>query len=177
MSYTTLTETYEALRPMGVPLERIHLYQNDTLYCPQTGPAAASRSHYFAGNATIDAANKLINAMRKPDGTYRSYEEIIVEGILTRYEGSYSTAGRYEKISENTGAGEGKCDQNFVAYITCVEVEEAIGEVSVVRVRSAADIGVIGNYLALEGQALGGLEHSIGYDIDTSGVITTKQVL
>ena len=56
--------------------DQIVLRMNDSKTCPDTGLAAASRLHYMCGNATIDGANKLMDAMRKPDGTYRTYEEL-----------------------------------------------------------------------------------------------------
>jgi hypothetical protein len=53
------------------------------LLCPDSGMSAASRSHYMNGNATIIAAEKLLDAMRKPDGTYRTYAEMVQDGIPT----------------------------------------------------------------------------------------------
>ena len=159
----TLVCTHEALRPLGLGFDRIKLNLNDTAFCPETGPAGGSRSHFMAGNATIDAANKLMDAMRKPDGTFRTHAEMVAEGIPTRYIGIYSTAGKYEGIDPNTGEGEGKCDQNFVAYVACVEVDEQTGKTDVCKVRAVADVGVIGNYLAVDGQAIGGLAHAIGF--------------
>ena len=46
--------------------------------------AGASRSFYMDGNATKIAAEKLLNNMRKPDGTFRTYEEMKAEGIETK---------------------------------------------------------------------------------------------
>lgn len=158
-----LTVTLEALKPLGLKPEQIRLDLNDTGSCPEGGPAGGSRSHYMMGNATIDAARKLLRAMRKPDGSYRSYEEMKAEGIETVYHGVYSTAGMYQAIDPNRGAGEGKADQNYTAYVACVEVDEKTGKTEVVRVSCAADVGVIGNRAAVDGQALGGLAHSIGY--------------
>ena len=51
-----LTHAVKALEPLGVKPEQIKLVMNDSKTCPDTGLAAASRSHYMAGNATIDAA-------------------------------------------------------------------------------------------------------------------------
>ena len=47
---------------------------NDTHRCPDSGIAAGSRSHFMVGNATIHAAEQLMGAMRKQDGTYRTYD-------------------------------------------------------------------------------------------------------
>ena len=51
----------------------------------------------MAGWATKIAADQLLDAMRKPDGTYRSYDEMIAEGIPTKY------TGKYESPSEICG--------------------------------------------------------------------------
>ena len=73
----SLMVTLEALKPLGVTPGDIKLVQNDNKYCPDSGSAASSRSHYMNGNATILAAEQLMNAMRKEDGSYRTYEEMI----------------------------------------------------------------------------------------------------
>ena len=41
----------------------------------------------MVGNATIHAAEQLMGAMRKQDGTYRTYDEMVAEGIPTWYKG------------------------------------------------------------------------------------------
>lgn len=159
----TVACTHEALRPLGLKPEQIKLDLNDTGYCPETGPAGGSRCHYMAGNAIIDAANKLMAAMKKEDGTWRTYEEMVAENIPTYYKGIYSTAGMYTAISPNDGSGDGRADQNFASYVCCLEVDEETGNVVIDNVRCVADVGVVGNVLALDGQAIGGLAHSIGF--------------
>ncbi len=83
----TYMHTYEALRPLGLRPEQIHIVQNDTKTCPETGPSSASRGHHVVGQCTIDAARQLLDAMRKPDGSYRSCDEMKAEGIPTKYRG------------------------------------------------------------------------------------------
>ena len=68
----TLSTAHEALRPLGLAPEQIHLYMNDTARCPDSGAAAGSRSQYMVGNAIVDSCNQLIKAMTKADGTYRT---------------------------------------------------------------------------------------------------------
>lgn len=162
----TLVLTVEALKPLGVTADKIKLVQNDTRMCPITGPAAASRSHFMAGKATILAANQLMDAMRKEDGTYRTYDEMVAEGIPTWYKGAYNTKPEgYSQIGPNDGHGDPMPDQNFIMNIARVEVEESTGKTRIVAVHSMADVGVVGNYLALDGQAYGGIFHSMGYAI------------
>ena len=61
----SLMLTLEALKPLGIKPEQVRLVQNDTKLCPDSGMSGASRTHFMSGNATIDAANKLLAAMRK----------------------------------------------------------------------------------------------------------------
>ena len=88
-----LTHAHEALKQLNLHPDQIHVVQNDTKTCPDTGPASASRSHHAAGQATLDAAAKLLEAMSKPEGGYRTFQEMQEQGIPTRYTGSYETVG------------------------------------------------------------------------------------
>jgi len=160
-----LTHAVKALEPLGVKPGQVHLVMNDSKTCPDTGLAAASRSHYMAGNATIDAANKLMDAMRKPDSTYRTYAEMVAEGIPTKYIGHYDqfNIGLPPGLNPNTGEGEKNPTYMYNANTCLVEVDVETGKTKVLRYTTACDVGVIGNRLSVEGQAYGGLSHSIGF--------------
>ena len=84
-----LMTTLEALKPLGVTPDDIKLIQNDSKFCPDSGATASSRQHYMNSKAVVMAADELMNAMRKPDGTYRTYDEMVAEGIPTKYETQY----------------------------------------------------------------------------------------
>ncbi len=159
----TLVHTHEALRPLGLRPDQIHLRMNDTAYGVVTGPAAGSRSHYMAGNATLDAAKQLMDAMRKPDGTFRTHAEMVAEGIPTKYKGVHTTAGYTTKLDPNTFQGDPSGEYTYAVYLAEVEVEAATGKVKVLGMHCTADVGVVGNYLAVEGQAYGGMMHSLGF--------------
>ncbi|MDR0445521.1 MAG: molybdopterin-dependent oxidoreductase [Oscillospiraceae bacterium] len=161
----TLTHTVKALEPLGIKAEQVRLVMNDSKECPDTGLAAASRSHYMAGNATLDAAEKLMNAMRKPDGTYRTHAEMTAEGIPTKYIGHYdqSNIGLPPGLDPNTGEGEKNPTYMYCLNLALVEVDVATGKTQVLRYTCVADVGTVGNRLAVEGQGYGGLSHSIGF--------------
>ena len=160
-----LTHAVKALEPLGVKPDQIKLVMNDSKTCPDTGVAAASRCHYMAGNATIDAATKLIDAMRKEDGTYRTYDEMVAEGIPTKYIGHYDqfNIGLPPGLDPNTGMGEKNPGYMYCVNVALVEVDVKTGKSKVLRYTCVSDIGVIGNRLSVEGQAYGGLSHSIGF--------------
>ncbi|MDR2163544.1 MAG: molybdopterin-dependent oxidoreductase [Clostridiales Family XIII bacterium] len=160
-----LTHTVKALEPLGIKASQVKLVMNDSARCPDTGLAAASRCHYMGGNAIIDASNKLMDAMRKDDGTYRTYDEMVAEGIPTKYLGHYDqfNIGLPPGLDPNTGMGE-KNPTYMYALNTClVEVDVKTGKTKVLRYTTVADVGVVGNMLSVEGQGYGGLSHSIGF--------------
>lgn len=165
----SLMLTLEALKPLGIKPEQVRLVQNDTKLCPDSGMSGASRTHFMSGNATIDAANKLLDAMRKPDGTYRTYDEMVAEGLPTRYHGTYScttAAPRGKKLCRmdpNTGVGNPNPSYTYCFNIAEVEVDVKTGKASCVRFACVTDVGKPGNIAAVLGQAYGGISHSIGF--------------
>ena len=161
----SLTHIVKALEPMGVKPEQIRLVMNDSHRCPDSGIAAASRSHYMVGNATIDGANKLMEAMKKDDGSWRTYDEMVAEGRPTKIIGHYDQMNMGIPPGLDPNTGEGDKDAAFMyAVNTClVEVDVNTGKTQVLRYHTVADVGKIGNKLAMDGQAYGGLSHSIGF--------------
>jgi aldehyde oxidoreductase len=159
----TLVLTHEALRPLGIDWQDIHLIQNDTGQCPITGPAGANRSHYMAGNATIDAAGKLMDAMRKEDGTFRTYDEMVKEGIPTKYLGIHDTTDLTTALDPNTGVGDPTPEYNYVIFLAEVEVDPVAYTPKVTAIKAVYDVGRVGSVQAVEGQAYGALTHSIGF--------------
>ena len=162
-----LMHTYEALRPLNVPLEKIKLVSNDSKLCPDTGIAGGSRSHWTVGRATHDAAAKLMDAMRKPDGAYRTYEEMVAEGIPTRYQGASVVPREFGMLDPNTGEGEAFPETMYVVWMSEVEVDTATGDTKVLALKAASDVGVIGNLQGVEGQAYGGMSHCLGFALKT----------
>ena len=161
----TLATAHEALRPLGLAPEQIHLYMNDTLRCPDSGAAAGSRSQYMVGNAIVDSCNQLIKAMARPDGSYRTHEEMVKEGVATKYNGHFSAAhlcgSPDEATFQFTPHGPVPTMQ-YGVFMSEVEVDTATGKTMVVKMTLNADVGVIANRQAVEGQMYGGLVQGIG---------------
>ncbi len=161
----SLQNTLEALKPLGVSVDDIVLIQNDSKYCPDTGASAASRQHYTNGKASKKAADQLINAMKKPDGTFRTYAEMVAEGIPTKYEGYTGNPEDPDlcDLDPNTGVGNPTPDFTYALFMSEVEVDIKTGKTSVLSMTSVDDVGVIGNPASVDGQAYGGLSHCIGF--------------
>jgi aldehyde oxidoreductase len=155
----TLGTAHEALRPMKVAPERIRLDLNDTSKSPDSGPSGGSRQQVVTGRAIQNACELMVNAMRKADGSYRTYAEMQAEEIPTVYDGTWS-------------APAANCDENsqgnpfsvymYGVFMSEVAVELATGKTTVEKMTLVADIGKIVNKLVVDGQMYGGLAQGIG---------------
>lgn len=160
--------TLEALKPYfpDVTPDDIKLIQTDSKYCPNTGESAGSRSHFANGKASIVAAKNIADAMRKPDGTYRTYDEMIAEGIPTRYNGDWATVDEYDyfyDLDPNNGTGNPTYTYTYALYMAEVDVEVATGKTTCTGMTCVYWIGKPGNVQAVEGQVNGGISHAIGF--------------
>ncbi len=187
----SLMVTLEALKPLGLTPEQIRLVQSDTKLCPDSGMSAGSRSHYMNGHATRIAGEKLLAAMRKPDGTFRTHAEMVKESIPVKVTGRYETAVTpgLTRLDPNTGIGNPTPAYTYALNLAEVEVDVATGKTRVIRFVCVDEVGKIGNIDAVNGQAFGGISHSIGFalsenyddvhkhtNIDNSGVPYIKDI-
>lgn len=154
----------ESMKEMNVKPEDVHVDTNDSKYCPDSGISAQSRSFVMNCGAIDAACKKLVEAMRKEDGTFRTYDEMVAEGIPTLYEATYSITAKEKTVYlDNFGQGEHSPIPIYAVNIAHVAVDTTTGKTKTLAYRSWADCGVIGNYLGAEGQAYGGIVQSIGY--------------
>jgi aldehyde oxidoreductase len=155
-----LITTHESLRPLGIAPDQISFVMNDMSIAPNSGPSGASRQQVLTGGAIKAASTLLMAAMRRKDGTYRTYEEMIAESIPTRYVGRHSTEGR----PGDMGTGQGVEYPNYMysLFMAEVEVETATGKTRVLKMTACVDIGVICSRLAVDGQMRGGISQGIG---------------
>ncbi len=155
----------EAFKPLKVTPDDIVLIQNDSKFCPDSGATASSRQHYMNSKAVEVAANQLMDAMRKEDGTYRTHAEMVAENIPTKYEYQYNNPEdmTLKYLDPNTGKGNPTPAFTYCFTIAEVEVDAATGKATVIGYWCIDDVGVIGNIAAVDGQAYGGLSHSIGF--------------
>ncbi len=154
-----LGTAHETLRPLGLKPEQIHLVMNDTRNCPNGGPAGGSRSQVVIGNAIIAACRSLMDAMRKADNSYMTYDEMVAAGKELRYDGKWSAPA--SDCDEN-GQGSPFACYMYGLFMSGVEVEIATGKVQVEKMKLIADIGKINNKLAVDGQLYGGLAQGVG---------------
>ncbi len=156
----TLTVAHEALKPLHISPEQIKLVMNDMRVTPNSGPAGGSRSNVMTGNATRVACENLIAALKKEDGTYRTYQEMIDENLATQYMGKWTAP--CTATSVETGQGDPFPVYMYGVLLTEVAVNTMTGKVSVEKFTLVSDCGPIMNKLVLEGQLWGGIVQGIG---------------
>ena len=154
-----LGTAHEALLPLKIKPENIHLVMNDTSITPNSGPAGGSRSQVMTGQATKNAAEQLVAAMKKADGSFRTFEEMKAEGLPLRYEGTFTAPAN--NCDEN-GQGNPFCCYMYGVFMAEVAVETATGKTTVEKMTMVADIGKVNNQLVVDGQIYGGIAQGIG---------------
>jgi aldehyde oxidoreductase len=151
---------HEALRPLKLAPEKIRLVMNDTARVPNSGPAGGSRSQVMTGNAIKNGCEMLLNAMRKKDGTYRTYEEMKAEKIPLKYSGKW-TASMCTPCDAN-GQGAPFPVYMYGVFMAEVTVDTQSGKTQVDKYTAMADVGKINNKLVVDGQMYGGIAQGIG---------------
>ncbi len=155
-----LGTAHEALRVMGIRPDQIHLELNDTGKAPDGGPAGGSRSQVVVGNAIKTSCDNLLQAIRKPDGTFMKYDDMVAAGMPTRYSGRWTSTA----VIGNPDTGQGAPIDNYMygVFMAEVAVEMKTGKVTVDKMTMVADVGMINNRLVVDGQIYGGIAQGIG---------------
>ncbi len=168
---------------LGLPIEKVNVLLSDTDRTPNGGPTTASRQTFVSGNAARHAAIQMRENMSsvaaerldvspdsllfrngrvEHDGKSASFAEVVewmqAEGRSTKLTYEY-TAPTTQPLG--TG-GDMHFAFSYAAHAALVEVDTDTGEVKVLKVIAAHDIGRAINPLALEGQIDGGIVMGIG---------------
>ena len=157
----TLTIAHEVLKKAGYKPEDISLVMNDMKFTPNSGPAGGSRSNVVTGNATRIAAENLLKSLEKPDGTYRTYDEMVAEGLPTKVTGKW-VASMCSDCQIEDGQGAPFSNYMYVVNMPEVAVDMETGKVKVEKFTCWVDCGTIINKLVVDGQVYGALAQGIG---------------
>jgi len=181
----------------GVPPSRVRVLVMDTDRTPDGGPTTASRQTYVTGNAARKAAQALRQAIAttlaekydQPPESVRFVEGLaqvnghtIPLGEVVGYMKSEGHEPRvlYEYWAPPTQPlGEGGDMHfafSFAAQAAEVEVNTLTGEVRVLRVIAANDVGKAINPLGLQGQVEGGVMMGIGNALTEHFIVENGQV-
>jgi CO/xanthine dehydrogenase Mo-binding subunit len=182
----------------SVPLEHVRVLVMDTDLTPDGGPTTASRQTYVTGNAARLAAQTLRQAIISSLAEqYDCPPEQIhfVEG-LAQVDGQKIPLGSVATEMKSRGVepralytywapatkplgqgGDMHFAFSFAAQAAEVEVNTLTGEVKVLRVISANDVGQIINALALNGQIEGGVMMSLGFTLTEHFIVKDGYVV
>jgi len=155
----TLAVAHEALRPLALATDHIRLVMNDTSKCPNSGPAGGSRSQVVTGQAIRVGCEELLKAMKKANGSYRTYGEMQAEGLPTKVHGKWTAPA---KDCDANGQGSPFCCYMYGVFLAEVAVDKATGKTTVEGMTCVADVGTVVNRLVVDGQIYGGLAQGIG---------------
>ncbi len=172
-----------AAEELGLPFHRVRVYLSDTDITPDGGPTTASRQTFVSGNACRFASRRLREALAlvAAERLDAPPDALVFEEGMVRYNGKgvtfrevvrwareegRDTAMQYEYWAPKTQPlGEGgdmHVAFSFGVQAAEVEVDTETGEVKVLRVVSAHDVGRAINPLALLGQIEGGIVMGLG---------------
>ena len=111
----TVAFAHEALRALNLKPSQIKLCMNDTSLVPNSGPSGGSRQNVVTGNAIVAACRLLLEAMKKPGGGFRTYDEMKQENLPTKYEGSWTTPCSHQ---DDNGQGKPFCIYMYALFVS-----------------------------------------------------------
>ncbi len=164
-----------AAETLGIEMERVDVALVDTAETPDGGSCSASRHVYMSGNAVMAACRlareKWQTALRAGEGE-------------THIEAQYTFHGRHARPTTPFDPETGMCDPHisygYATQIALVEVDAETGEVEVLKLYSAHDVGRAVNPQMIKGQVGGGVQMGEGYAlmeeyIQQQGVVKTRK--
>ncbi len=180
-----------AAHELGVSFERIRCKAADTEITPFDTGSFASRVTFISGNATKlaarDAKNQILDIIAQEKKCAREDLDIIAEEVIQRSDqkplmnfdealeicysfnygrqiigrGSYNP--KTTPVDFRTGEGNVSASYSYEAQIAEVEVNKETGEVKVLKMWDAHDVGKAINPQSVEGQIEGSIVMGIGY--------------
>lgn len=150
---------------VGLPLDKVKVVAADTLTSLNSGSVSASRMTFMAGNAIRGAAEAALEKWKNEERPARA-------------EFQYRPP-RTTPLDPETGKSEPNFSYGYVAEAIEVEVDTETGQVQLVNVICADDVGRAINPVQVRGQIEGAVVQAAGYAVlenfvQTDGFVQTK---
>jgi CO/xanthine dehydrogenase Mo-binding subunit len=151
----------------GVSLDKVEVIASDTASSKNSGSVSASRLTFMAGNSIIGAVNKAMENWRQEDrpavGTFQ-------------YRPPATTP-----LDPVTGESTPNFAYGYVAQSVTLEVDTETGQIKILDVVSANDVGKALNPQQVEGQIEGAVIQAAGYAlmenfIQKDGIVQTEHL-
>ncbi len=178
-----------AAEELGLEPDQISLVVADTHLTTSAGATSASRQVYISGNAVLEASRKLKEVLLTEAAQMlkANPESLILDGGKVRSRSNSRPAVSFEEVARRghrlgmplkwqgffdpdtttldpeTGQGVPYATYAFASHVALVEVDLLTGEVRVLRVAAAHDVGKAINPRNVTGQILGGVAMGIGF--------------
>ncbi|MHB1482898.1 MAG: xanthine dehydrogenase family protein molybdopterin-binding subunit, partial [Bellilinea sp.] len=143
--------TQMAADAVGVPLEKVQLIASDTLTSLNSGSVSASRMTFMAGNAIRGAVERALEKWKNEERPARAEFKYLPP--------------RTTPYDPETGKSEPNYAYGYVAEAVVVEVDLETGQVRLVDVKCADDVGKAVNPRMVKGQIEGAIVQAAGYGI------------
>jgi CO/xanthine dehydrogenase Mo-binding subunit len=148
---------------LNIPVERVTMVTSDTLNMGNPGSASASRMTFMSGLAIKGAAEK---AMEKWEAEERP---AIAEHVYL--------APKTTPFDKETGYATPNLSYAYVAQAAELEVDLETGQVRVIRIISADDVGKAINPALVQGQIEGAVVQAEGYAITENMVVRNGHIV
>lgn len=186
-STTTLAQI--AAEELGLNAEDIRMVVADTRYTTSAGATSASRQTYISGNAVCDAITKLKRLLLTEAASILKIDRsvLVLDRGNVRAANDPTRAVSFERIARRahsiglplqwqgyfdpdttpldpeTGQGSPYATYAFAAHVADVEVDLLTGEVRVLKVAAAHDVGKAINPRNVQGQIYSGIAMGMGF--------------
>jgi CO/xanthine dehydrogenase Mo-binding subunit len=140
-----------AAEAVGVPVNKVEMIVSDTAYSDNSGSASASRMTFMAGNSIKGAAEQALNKWRAED-----------RPAIATYQ---YLAPKTTPYDPETGYSTPNFSYGYVAQVVEVKVDLETGQINLVKVICADDVGKAINLQQIVGQIEGAVIQAAGYAI------------
>ncbi len=191
-AFTTLTQI--AAETLCVRPDDIKLVAGDTACTPNSGTSTASRVTYVVGRAVYEAGLQLIEAVKsrlseiwKTDAVTFEDGWFLAEGKRVPFTGVADFTGPMEvegtfdpptkALDKETGKGIPYATYSFAVQAAQVSIDRETGQVRVLRMVAAHDVGKVVHPVNVVGQVHGGILMGLGYGLMEKVVLKEGRIM
>jgi CO/xanthine dehydrogenase Mo-binding subunit len=166
-----------AAEELGLRLDQVSVLCGNTESTPDAGPTVASRQAYCSGNAVrlaaADVRSRILEVASDILHAGEDHLELANGMVRVRGDGHAIPLSEVTKVCHRTGVNllgsawfsgsHAPAGHTFMTTVADVEVDEETGQVRVLKIVTAHDVGQALNPLNVTGQLIGAAAWGVGY--------------